>query len=65
MATRIKTEYLIAHLPRHLDGRRAKASGGAGAQKKIEAFSENEARMIFERDYPEREISAFGIVGVE
>ena len=56
--------YLFAHVPMPKGGRRAKASRGAPAQARIPAKSEVEARKAFVEQYPDREITASGILGV-
>lgn len=55
--------FLFAHMPRQIDGKRAKAGRGLPAQSRITERNETEARRQFRELFPEREIVAVGVLG--
>lgn len=53
--------YLIAHMPKQNDGKRAKSGRGTAAQVQLAARTEDRARESFADLYPDREITAVGV----
>jgi hypothetical protein len=52
--------YLIAHMPKQSDGKRAKSGRGMVGATEIVAKTEADARETFADLYPQREITALG-----